>query len=87
MLTPTNTKLNFKHLKNKKAMANHTEIRWSSGQDEYTVSEIEYMLQSQRAMIYNDINHLIRQQKGSGKRSKEEIEIMDYLRDPRKVEI
>jgi len=68
-------------------MANHTEIRWSSGQDEYTVSEIEYMLQSQRAMIYNDINHLIRQQKGSGKRSKEEIEIMDYLRDPRKVEI
>lgn len=32
-----------------------TEIRWQSGKEEYTVSEIEHMLQSQRAMIYNDI--------------------------------
>ena len=64
-----------------------TEIRWTSGKQEYTVEEIEYMLQSQRAMIYNDINRLIFQQKGSGKRSKEEIEIMDYLREPRKVNI
>lgn len=64
-----------------------TEIRWQSGKEEYTINEIEHMLQSQRAMIYNDINYLIRQQRGGGKRSEEEIEIMDYLKDPRKVEI
>jgi len=64
-----------------------TEIRWTSGKEEYTVAEIEFMLQCQRAIIHNDINRLIFKQKGSGKRSKEEIEIMDYLKDPRKVNI
>lgn len=66
-------------------MAN--EIRWFSGKDEYSVKEIEHMPQSQRAMIYNDVNRLLCAQRGSGKRTKQEVELMDYLRNPRKVEI
>lgn len=63
-------------------MANQEEIRWTSGQEEYTVSEIEHMLQSQRAMIYNDVNRMIHHT-----RTKAEEEIVAYLKDPRKVEI
>ena len=64
-----------------------TEIRWTSGKDEYTTSEIEHMLQSQRAMIHNDINLMLIDQKGTGKRSNDEIKLMEYLKNPRKVEI
>lgn len=64
-----------------------TEIRWTSGQEEYDVKEIEYMLESQRAMIYNDVNRLLHDIKDVGKRSDEEAQIMRYLKRPRKVEI
>lgn len=65
-------------------MSNETEVRWTSGQDEYRVEEIEYMLQSQRAMIYNDINKLMQSLKVD---QKHVIEILLYLRKPRKVKI
>ena len=64
-----------------------TEIRWTSGQEEYNVQEIEHMLDSQRAMIYNDVNGLLHDMKDGGKRSDDEIQIMKYLKRPRKVEI
>ena len=59
-----------------------TEIRWRSGKEEYTVQEIEYMLQSQRAMIFNDVNRMLHHA-----RTKSEKEIVAYLKNPRKVEI
>ena len=63
-------------------MANETEFRWRSGKEEYTVSEIEYMLQSQRAMIYNDVNKMLHHT-----RTGTEEVIIEYLKDPRKLEI
>ncbi len=36
-----------------------SEIRWTNGQEEYDREEITYMLETQRAMILNDIKYLL----------------------------
>lgn len=69
-----------------------TEIRWTSGQEEYTVAEIEYMLSSQRAMIYNDLKSLLANYAHnlsgiSGVLTSEGKEVLAYLSNPRTVEI
>ena len=67
------------------------EIRWQSGKEEYTKKEIEYMLESQRAMIHNDISYLLytsSMKKGvQGEWSEEGKDIMSYLKNPRTVDI
>ena len=67
-----------------------SEIRWTAGKDEYTREEVGYMLETQRAMIYNDIKYLlIKQAKEaglSGVLTKEGSEINSYLTHCREVE-
>ena len=68
-----------------------TEIQWTSGKEEYSVADIECMIQSQRAMIHNDILHLlVNIAEGEGLRGKltsSGSQIMAYLKHPRTVEI
>ena len=65
------------------------EIRWANGQDEYSREEINYMLETQRAMIYNDVKYLlIEQAEAKGKRgslTKNGEEIAEALKDCRRV--
>ena len=64
-------------------------IRWTNGKDEYDRDEIAYMLESQRAMILNDIKYLlIRQAESKGLKGKftdEGLEIIDSFPKVRKV--
>ena len=66
-----------------------SEIRWTTGQNEYSREEINYMLDSQRAMIYNDIKYLLLAQaeaKGKlGGLTKNGKEIEEALKNCRKV--
>lgn len=66
-----------------------TEIRWTEGKDEYSREEINYMLQTQRAIIYNDVKYLlIAQAEAKGKRgglTKNGEEIVEALKDCRRV--
>jgi hypothetical protein len=65
------------------------EIRWTNGQEEYSREEINYMLETQRAMIYNDVKYLlIAQAEAKGKRgslTKNGEEIAKALKDCRRV--
>ena len=65
------------------------EIRWTNGKEEYDREEIAYMLQTQRAMILNDMKYLLIRQaerKGlKGKFTDEGLEIIDSFPKVRKV--
>jgi len=66
------------------------EIQWTNGKDEYTRQEIEDMLSTQRAMMHNDVIFLINSHCKSDEGhvrdlTKKEYEIMDTLKNPRKV--
>ena len=65
------------------------EIRWTNGKEEYTREEVNYMLETQRAMISNDLKYLLIKQaeaKGlKGKFTDEGSEIIDNVNDCRKV--
>lgn len=65
------------------------EIQWITGKDEYSRKEINNMLQTQRAMIFNDVKYLLTLQakdKGlKGKFTKEGNEIIDNIGNCRKV--
>jgi len=65
------------------------EIRWTNGKEEYDREEITYMLETQRAMIHNDLKNILLEQakaKGlNGKFTKNGNEIIDYLNSSRKV--
>ena len=67
------------------------EIQWKSGKESYTPSEIEFMLQTQRAMVYNDVNSLIQEicelRSEVGKMNEDELKIMGIIRNCRKVQI
>ena len=65
-----------------------SEIKWKNGRNKYTRNEINYMLQTQRAMIHNDLKKILTEQ--SEKNGEEEftennIEILEYLVDSRRV--
>ena len=66
-----------------------SEIRWTNGQNEYSREEINHMLETQRAMIYNDVKYLlITQAEAKGKRgslTKNGEEITEALKDCRRV--
>lgn len=65
------------------------EIRWTNGKEEYDREEITYMLETQRAMIHNDLKHLMIKQAESygikGELTAHGDEIIEYLNDSRKV--
>ena len=65
------------------------EIRWTNGQDEYTREEVNYMLETQRAMISNDLKYLLIKQAEDeglkGKFTEKGSEIIDSVNDCRKV--
>ena len=65
------------------------EIRWTNGKEEYTREEVSYMLETQRAMISNDLKYLLIKQAESkglkGKFTNEGSEIIDNVNDCRKV--
>ena len=65
------------------------EIRWTNGKDEYTREEVNYMLETQRAMISNDLKYLLIKQAESkglkGKFTEDGNEIIDNVNDCRKV--
>ena len=66
-----------------------SDIRWTNGKEECTREEVSYMLESQIAMISNDLKDLLIKQaeaKGlKGKLTKEGGEIIDNVNDCRKV--
>ena len=68
-----------------------TETQWISGKEEYSISEIECMLQSQRSMIHNDMMRLlisIAKDNGLiGKLTSTGSEVIKYLKNPRTLEI
>lgn len=68
-----------------------TEIRWTKGKSQYNREEIEYMLDAQRAMIYNDVNTTIYEicecRSEIGKMNNDELTIMHTIRNCRKVKI
>ena len=65
------------------------EIRWTTGKNEYIREEINYMLETQRAMIINDTKYLLIKQaeeKGlKGKFTDDGLEVINNLNDCRKV--
>lgn len=65
------------------------EIEWFIGQDSYNRQEVESMLQTQRAMIHNDVKMLLIEQAEAidlkGKLTKNGNEIMKFIRNCRKV--
>ncbi len=66
-----------------------SEIRWQNGKDEYSREEINYMLETQRAMIHNDLKYILIAQaeaKGlKGKFTKNGKEIINCLNECRRV--
>lgn len=66
-----------------------SEIRWTHGKEKYDREEINSMLETQRAMIYNDVIYLlIAQAEAIGKRgslTKNGEEIVEALKDCRRV--
>ena len=66
-----------------------TEIRWTNGKEEYDRGEINYMLETQRAMILNDVKYLLIKQaeaKGlKGRFTEDGLEIIDSFPKVRKV--
>lgn len=56
--------------------------KFFSGKEEYSVEEIKYMLETQRKMIFNDVNRMTHQS-----RTENERKIIEYLKNPRKVKI
>lgn len=65
------------------------EIRWTNGKEEYSREEINYMLETQRAMILNDVKYLLIKQAESkglkGKFTDDGLEIIDSFLKVRKV--
>ena len=48
-----------------------TEIRWTNGKEEYDRDEVYYMLETQRAMIYNDMKkYFIKEAESKGLKGK-----------------
>ncbi len=70
-------------------MSDENKIRWQIGEDSYDREEIEYMLQTQRAMIHNDTLSILSQQAEEhglkGKLTKDGSEIIKHIRNCRKV--
>lgn len=66
-----------------------SEIRWEKGKEQYDRDEVFYMLETQRAMIYNDVTRLLIMQaeaKGlKGVLTDDGNEIIEYLKNSRKV--
>ena len=66
-----------------------SEIRWEKGKELYDRDEVFYMLETQRAMIYNDVTHLLIAQaeaKGlKGVLTDDGSEVIEYLKNSRKV--
>ena len=66
-----------------------SEIRWEKGKELYDRDEVFYMLETQRAMIYNDVIRLLIAQaeaKGlKGVLTDDGNEIIEYLKNSRKV--
>ena len=66
-----------------------SEIRWEKGKEQYDRDEVYYMLETQRAMIYNDvIRLLIAQAEAKGLRgvlTDDGNEVIEYLWNSRKV--
>ncbi len=64
-------------------MAETTEQQWLIGQEEYDRTEVEAMLSTQRAMIYNDVKYAMiemQEKKGiKGKLSEEQIVISETI--------
>lgn len=65
-------------------------MQWTIGQEEYNRHEVEALLQTQRAMIYNDLNYslqAIQKRKGVvGKFTDEQSQILDHVKNCRKPE-
>ena len=65
------------------------EIRWTNGKEEYSREEINYMLETQRAMTLNDIKYLLIKQAESkglkGRFTEDGLEIIDSFPKGRKV--
>ena len=66
-----------------------SEIRWTNGKEEYSREEINYMLETQRAMIHNDLKYILSSQaeaKGlKGKFTENGDEVIEYLNEARRV--
>lgn len=67
-----------------------SEIRWTNGKSEYTREEIEHMLETQRAMIYNDAARLVNancvERGETGKPNKYEKNMLYFIKNCRKVD-
>ena len=66
-----------------------SEIRWEKGKELYDREAVFYMLETQRAMIYNDVTRLLitqAEEKGlKGVLTDDGNEIIEYLKNSRKV--
>ena len=67
-----------------------SEIRWTTGKDEYTREEVSYMLETQRAMIYNDAARIVNanctERKETGKPNKFEKNMLHFIKNCREVD-
>lgn len=56
------------------------EVRWQNGKEEYSRDEVYYMLETQRAMIYNDMkDYFIKEAESKGLKGKLTQEGSDAL--------
>ena len=67
-----------------------SEIQWINGKQEYSREEVKAMLQTQRAMIHNDLKHILISQAEKeglkGQLTKQGNEVVEYLKNCRQVE-